>query len=75
LKGGGYLLMLKNKYTKKYLGYDYSLYNHGCTGTQAKRNRRLGTHIIRSKQKRELQKEMNEYLQGETNEREKKSNC
>ena len=50
--------MVKNRYIKKYLGYDYSLYNYGCTGKQAKRNRRLGNHIIRSKQKKELREEI-----------------
>lgn len=49
--------MLKNRYVKKYLGWDYSLYNHGRTSKQAKRNRRLGKHIIRSRQKKEI-KEM-----------------
>lgn len=53
--------MIRCRYIKKYLGYDYSLYNHGCTGRQAKRNRRIGNHIIRNKQKRELRKEI-EYI-------------
>ena len=52
--------MIKNRYVKKYLGCDYSLYNHGCTGKQAKKNRRIGNHIIRNKQKRELQREIKE---------------
>ena len=59
--------MVKNRYVKKYLGYDYSLFNCGCTGRQAKRNRRLGNHIIRQKQKRELKKELKEYIAGQCN--------
>lgn len=55
-----YLLVVKNRYIKGYLSYDYSLYNYGCTGKQAKRNRRLGNHIIRNKQKEELRKELKE---------------
>lgn len=51
--------MIRNRYVKEYLGYDYSLYNHGKNGIQAKRNRRIGKHIIRSKQKRELKKLIN----------------
>lgn len=50
--------MIRSRYIKKYLGYDYSLYNHGCTGKQAKANRRIGNHIIRNKQKKEFRKEM-----------------
>lgn len=46
--------MIRNRYIKEYLGYDYSSFNHGNSSSQAKRNRRLGTHKIRSKQKREL---------------------
>ena len=53
--------MLKNRYIKGYLGCDYSLYNHGHNSIVAKRNRRKGTHIIRSKQKKELRKELEEY--------------
>ena len=53
--------MVKNRYIKKYLGCSYSSYNYGCTGKQAKRNRRLGNHIIRNRQKRELKKELKEY--------------
>lgn len=53
-----YLLVVKNRYIKGYLSWDYSSYNYGCTGKQAKRNRRLGNHIIRNKQKRELRKEI-----------------
>ena len=49
--------MLKNRYIKKYLGCDYSLYNHGKSGKQAKKNRRIGNHIIRRKQKIDLRKE------------------
>ncbi len=56
--------MVKNRYVKKYLGYNYSLFNCGCTGRQAKRNRRLGNHIIRQKQKRELKKELKKYIAG-----------
>ena len=56
-----YLLMVKNKYIKGYLHYDYSLYNHGHNSISAKRNRRKGTHIIRSRQKKELRKEIEEY--------------
>jgi len=52
--------MVKCRYIKGYLSYDYSLYNYGCTGKQAKRNRRLGNHIIRNRQKRELRKELKE---------------
>ena len=51
--------MIRNRYVKEYLGYDYSSYNHGKSGTQAKRNRRIGNHIIRNKQKRELNKLLN----------------
>ena len=58
------ITMIKNRYVKKYLGYDYSSYNHGCTGKQAKRNRRIGNHIIRRKQKREFEKELKEYIAG-----------
>ena len=57
-----YLLVVKNRYIKGYLSYDYSLYNYGCTGKQAKRNRRLGNHIIRNKQKRELIKIIKEMV-------------
>ena len=56
-----YLLVIRCKYIKKYLGYDYSWYNHGKDGKKAKRNRRIGTHIIRNIQKRELRKEIAEY--------------
>lgn len=54
--------MVKCRYIKGYLGYDYSLYNHGKNRIKAKRNRRLGKHIIRSKQKRELRKQIEEYI-------------
>lgn len=50
--------MVKNRYIKGYLSYSYSSYNYGCTGKQAKRNRRLGNHIIRNKQKRELREKI-----------------
>ena len=46
--------MIRNRYVKLYLGYDYSDYNHGKSGKQAKRKRRVGNHVIRQKQKREL---------------------
>lgn len=56
--------MVKCKYIKGYLGYDYSSYNHGKSKIQAKRNRRYGKHIIRSKQKKELRKTIEEYIAG-----------
>lgn len=55
--------MVKSRYIKKYFGYDYSEFNHGSTGKKAKRNRRLGNHIIRSRQKKELKKEIEEYTE------------
>jgi len=51
--------MITSSFIKKYLGYDYSDYNHGKTGKQAKRRRKLGYHIIRQKLKRKLMKELN----------------
>ena len=51
--------MLKNSYTKKNLSWYYTLFNFGKTSKQAKRNRRLGQHIIRSKQKMDLYKLIN----------------
>lgn len=54
--------MVKCRYIKEYLGRNYSSYNYGCTGRQAKRNRRLGNHIIKSRQKRELMKTIKEMV-------------
>ena len=45
--------MKKRSFIKKYLG-SYARYNHGKTGKQAKRKRKIGKHIIRSKLKMEL---------------------
>lgn len=50
--------MVKNRYIKEYFRYDYTRYNAGKSGRQAKRNRRIGNHIIRQMQKIELEKEI-----------------
>lgn len=52
--------MVKNRYIKKYFGYVYSDYNVGKSGKQRRRNKRLASHIIRQKEKRQLKKDINE---------------
>ena len=51
--------MIRNRFIKEFLGYDYPDFNHVKTGGQAKRRRKIGNHIIRQKLKRELEKEIN----------------
>ena len=50
--------MVKNRYIKSYFGFVYSDYNCGKSGRQRRRNKRLGSHIIRGRQKQELRKEI-----------------
>ena len=50
--------MIRNRYIKEYLGYGYSDYNHGKSGKQAKRRRKVGNHVIRGILKRELLNEL-----------------
>lgn len=57
--------MIRNRYIKEYLGYDYSDFNHGKSGRQAKRRRKVGNHKIRNMQKREIQKLIEEMNIGE----------
>lgn len=49
--------MKKRSFIKKYLR-SYAQYNHGRTGKQAKRKRKVGNHVIRGMLKRELLKEL-----------------
>ena len=48
----------KSKYIKSQI--DYGWLSTGKSGKQRQNNKRKGTHIIRQKQKRDLQKEIRE---------------
>lgn len=50
-------MSIKCSYIKKNLR-NYSWFNYGTDGKKAKRNRRIGNHIIRQRLKRELAKQM-----------------
>jgi len=51
-------MTVKNGFIKKMLGWDYSDYNHGKSGTSAKRSRTKGQKIIREKLKKDTQERM-----------------
>lgn len=55
--------MITSRFIKEHLGYDYSSYNHGKNGKQAKRRRKIGNHIIRRHLKENLRKQYLEILE------------
>ena len=55
--------MITSRFIKEHHGYDYADFNHGKTGKQAKRRRKIGNHIIRQHLKRDLRKQMEVYYE------------